>query len=267
MGVPSDSNWLLFPPANDEAAVVDVPASDAAREASAFVRSSLATNLGTWDQDARGRAPEHITVAMFSKWPELDRVARSVQLVDREVRRCAQAWQNTYDASEAAEDPTLFGSPAPFLEHLLGFPSPCRSGDGSLQIRALDGLPASFLLEPHGFVWALLAEWPATSAAYGLSVLGDVEIVRHDDCLLEGAYYATELSALGALRDATKERWKGSQPGAVRTAGGDGRKGMYRAIADSPNIVDSDRRADIELVIHRIFNQHEQDLTIGRIIR
>lgn len=65
----------------------------------------------------------------------------------------------------------------------------------------------------------------------------------------------------------TKERWKGSQPGAVRAAGGDGRKGMYRAIADSPNIVDSDRRADIELVIHRIFNQHEHDLTIGRIIR
>lgn len=95
---------------------------------------------------------------MFSTWPELDRVARSVQLVERELRRCAQVWQNAYEESEALRDPRLFESSSPFLKHLLGYPTPCRSGEGHLRIRALDGLPASFLLEPDGFVWALLAE-------------------------------------------------------------------------------------------------------------
>lgn len=104
------------------------------------------------------------------------------------------------------------------------------------------------------------------SAAYSLSVLGDVEIVRYEHSLLEGAYYATDLSALSALRDATEGLWKGSKPGEIRSDRGDGRKGIFRAIADSPNILVSDRRADIELVIHRIFDERKHDVTIGRIV-
>ena len=190
------------------------PLSDGALSLRPLLESGHLDALAEQDQQLRNRGFDHVSVSIDTSWPEIDRCCRSVQPVERELRRCARAWQSALSRAEEMGDEEVFASAGDLLDDSSRHPSPRGHAQGALTIRELAGPPFAALLEPQGEVWASLVAWPATSVAFALSAFGaPFEITTFDGCLLEGAWYAEDAEALGALTDVPRGRLEGLRPG------------------------------------------------------
>ena len=207
-----------------------------------------------------------MSVSIDTSWPEIDRCCRSVQPVERELRRCARAWQSALSRAEEMGDEEVFASAGYLLDELARHPSPRGHAQGALTIRELAGPPFAALLEPQGEVWASLVAWPATSVAFALSAFGaPFEITTFDGCLLEGAWYAEDAEALGALTDVPRGSWKGSDPGQTREIEDiPGRSTYYRAIGRSEDPEGFAGTAQLNMVLHLVPSLGRHHVVVGR---
>jgi hypothetical protein len=154
----------------------------------------------TEHRDSSGQhAARHI-----SEWREIDRASRALQHIDRELRRCARAWSEAYENSSSERDESVFTSPSWVLSELAPFPTPVTVAQGRLTVTAAVAAPTlAVLLKPEDEVFAVLAQWPASSLAYALSAFGTTgEMTIHRGCAIpEQPDRSSVLAALVAISE------------------------------------------------------------------
>jgi hypothetical protein len=238
--------------------------TDRPSSAAAFIRSEVMQQAASWDLQ-RSREVPGLLAAIVVSWPEVGRASRALELVDREVRRCARAWEVAYDESGDIRDESVFTSPEWFFASLLRFPTPAQRG--SLKIAAAGSTPLSLLVRPDDEVYGVLSMWPASTAAYVMSAFGSpFAVTMHEDCRLEGATFAPPDQALSVLLDVTRGNWRGSTAGYAHELDTSGfRPPTFKAIGESH---DDEGRVyyGAKLLVLRTYNRGRQELIHARLL-
>jgi hypothetical protein len=229
-----------------------------------FLRSDSLAGAAAWDLCRPEEVPD-LRTALVVAWPQVGRAARALELMERELRRCARAWGSAWDESSLLQDESVFTAPDWFFQALQRFPKP--TGGTGLEILAAHARPLAVLARPADEVYAALAAWPATCVAYTMSVFNarfSVEV--YEDCRLEGATYAEHGPALSALVDVTRDSWRGSTPGHTHQLGMDRfLPSTFRAIADSRD-EEGQRYFGAHLLLLRTYDNGCQELVHGRLL-
>lgn len=230
--------------------------------AAELLKSSVFHDVLGWD-DRDDRWPSDILVLFRASWPELDRSLRAIETVDREIRRCARAWEETHRRAEKKLDPALISIKG-YESHLAAFPTPIHSSMGSLSLAGATtpGLQVAAL--PRLRVWTALASAPASALLYAFSAFGEEVSVRtHTQCSLDGLSYADDqMSVLAGVLDGD---WRGSTPGTVHEWTLPKTKNRrYRAISESRDSESGHIIGGIEAVIWRTTEERQEDVVCAR---
>ena len=124
--------------------------SDKGSAAFGFLATPTMLNALASDQWRRHKPAQEIRLAISPSWPEVDRATRAISYIDREIRRCAQAWQQAYEHSSETGDESVFASPRLFHQFFNEYPTPAPVGLGSLRTSAAPGDAITFdSMTPH----------------------------------------------------------------------------------------------------------------------
>lgn len=236
---------------------------DRRTNAAKFVRSHTFARTIHWDQEIEP-CPQDMSIALISHWPEADRSIRAIQLLDREIRRCARALAIVYTKAEEALIPAILDSSELFSEALRGFPRPVHTEAGNLEIVSAEGPNLTLLVEPTEAVWTVMTRWPAATIAYALSSFGmKFTLNLHRNCRLEQAGIAEGDALLPILRDISRGVWRRGDSGISDTWVADDVEALkFQAVADS-HAYGGGRLGGLHVVVWRTMADGKEDLVHG----